>query len=293
LKHIILTIVFLIIPSLATALQLKLNTDIGDNYSGVTLGVSEYYEFDDLEAHISDWQITAASNKSKYLDADYQAQESKGYDFSLGGGIVFLGNYNLAGSIFQTETPSTDYQQKGGLLLLSYANTDHEPSYSVGIGIGGSLIVQDVEFIILSTPIKRTIEIDQSEFQIFASLSIFHWLLIKYQGQSYQYSKDKAELQQAFQSDFLQYYTTDLISSIGGLPEYSNALEFIFTLNQDWGLSLLHQVSHLIVDDSSLYRTELFATRYYKKWNIGFGLSRIGTKSEKDTLALLSIGAEL
>lgn len=281
--------VWLLFSWRALAVEVSFDGDYGKSYVSQTLGVGDQYHIEDSHLHISDWQVSLTGNRSQVESDTGEVEVTRGRDISLGGGMTYLTDWHTALTAYQSSTPETQFIQRGGELSFSYAQMDSHWPFSLGIGFGGSQIEQDIAFTILNRTFQRRAELEQRLARLSGTISPADWLLVKWQGQAFRYSRSKADLQAAFQSRFLNYYTADLISSISGLPEYSGSLELIFSIGDSWDISFFGQRTHLIVDDSELFRSEIMGTRYFSSWNLGLGLSRLRTSHSSETLFLVRV----
>lgn len=212
----------------------------------------------------------------------------RSHDLATGVGIRIGKSIKVDGSIFGGATPETNFTHGGGALDFSY---DFSSRFTVGIGLGGGKIRQNLVFPILG--IEREVELDQREQRAFANLAPADWLLIKLDLRRYEYSKSNEDIRRAFQRRLLNTYATELISSVASLPEYSGALEFVILIGESWDLDIYSQATQILVEENKSNRTELVLTRHFPKWSLGGGVSRNKTPTTLDGALLLNLSFEI
>ena len=298
----LMTILSGALPAWSTTLFLE--TEAGSGYGAGHLGV-EWNKTKDFEnLYLVSASASAGGSQSRVEDSNGNITTIKTQDADAGLGVGFNDMFELHLSGFTTRTPEVKYQQTGSLVELSFRHTfkavekitldgegeeNFAPGFSVGIGSGSSHIRQTVSFTILNTTVERDIDLDQKEVSGFISLSPLAWLRLRLSGSNYSYSKSKSDLQTAFANRFLNYYTTDLVSTIAGLPENTVALQGIFVLNPDWDFELKGSNTKMIVDDSISRRGRVLVTRYYNEWSFAGGVSRSETTQAKEFSGLFNI----
>lgn len=302
-RSILFTFIFLI-GFEVQATSLVLETEAGSGYGAAHVGI-EWSKKDDLQGfYFGNASAFAGGSQSKIEDTTTgNVTTIKTQDADLGIGFGYNQILELQLSGYTSRTPETKYQQSGSKFELSFRHQfsgsselsleeieeKFQPSFAVGVGSGSSRIRQTVSFTILNTPIERDIDLDQKEISGFVTAQFVEWLRLRISGSTYSYSKSKSDLQTAFNNRFLNYYTTDLVSTIAGLPESSVSLQGIFLLNSDWDLEVRGTSTKMIVDDSIARRGRVLATRYWKDWSFAGGLSRSETTQLKEFTGLFNI----
>ena len=172
-------------PSHSTLLQL--NTELSQNFSAGSMGLSNFYETEDRKAYFSNWFLNLSTNRTLIEDDTSEEIEIRGRDISVGGGWNFFTNYQLNISAFQSQTPETEFNQGGGELDLSYSNFDTKIPFGIGVGFGKSTINQSFEFVILNRLIRRDAELEQDQIKLFLTVSPLYWLFLKINYKSYEF----------------------------------------------------------------------------------------------------------
>jgi hypothetical protein len=287
-SFIVLVIGFLLLKmNWAEATILNLNSERSNNFTAGSIGVSNFYEYDDQKIHLSNWFANFSFNKTKLEEDDGDSFIVNSRDFTLGGGFVYWKHINFNVAIFQSKTPETDFEQKGFDLDISYSNLEGKIPFSIGGGYGESQISQLIEFTIFNRLFQRQPELEQNVYKIYATILPVYWLFLRFTYKQYTYSASKEDLQRLFQSRFFNFYTSNLISSIAGLSEYTYSPEMIFTFNDKWDFAILFERSLLIVDNTHLDRMEGVFTRYFRKWSVNFGAASISSSQNSSTTMLL------
>lgn len=262
---------------------LDLESEIGQGYFGSNFGLSQSLDTYDNQLYLSQWNISAGANQSKYEDSTTgELFITRGRQGSLGAGLGYDNNWNLDLSLYSSSTSETNYSENGSFLQGSYVKrnmvqSDHEFGFGFGLGVGSSKIGQKISFKIGQFNINRDVELEKSEKSVFVSISAFSSLFLKMEYQTYSYSRSKSDLQTAYRNRFLNYYTSDLINSIGGLPDYSASLFLNWAYSELWDFSMSARKTHLIVDDSEAKRYQAYADRFFDNWSAGIGFSRSET----------------
>ena len=263
------------------SIRLDIDSEIGKGYFGTHWGLSQSFPQEENRFTFSQWNASVGGNQSKYEDSTTgEVFTTRGRQGSIGAGVNYDKKWNLDLSLFGTNTPETNYGESGSYLQGSYSLrniNENDFGFSVGLGVGNSKIGQKISFKIGSFTVNRDVELEKSEKSFFLSVSAFPWLTMKLDYQTYSYSRSKADLQAVYGSRFLNYYSSDLVNSIGGLPEYSGSVSLISALNDLWDLSFSARKTHLIVDDSDSKRYQVYVDRYFEAWTAGLGFSRSET----------------
>ncbi len=302
-KFIISILAVIFYFSMGQATTLFLETEVGSGFGAGHLGMewSKQKDFEDL--YLLDANVSAGGSQSKSENTSTgEITVYKNQDVDAGFGIGFREMIEIHISGYSTKSPEAKFSQSGSSAELSFhyklnSETDSDlslesndekfsPSFSLGIGTGSSRIRQTISFTILNTLIERDIDFDQREVSGFVSVRPMEWLKLRLSGSSYSYSKTKEELQTAFNNRFLNYYSSDLVSTIGGLPESSVSLQGIFSINEDLDLEVRGASTKLIVDDSISKRGRVVMTKYFDTWSAGLGLSRSETAQSKEFTGL-------
>ena len=252
----------------------------------------------DVGFYFAQGNLSAGGSQSKSEDTTtgtvttYRSQA-----FAGGIGFGYSSAWNLDFSGYSSKTPETTYAQVGSNLDLSFSHlfmttspdSDFAPRLTLGVGHGRANIEQNLSFKILNFSVHRNVELDQRKTSAYLSYTPLQWLKIKLAGTRYLYSRSKADLQTAFRNRFLNYYTSDLVSTIGGLPENAASLKVTFYLSPSWDLEVMAANTHFIVDDSTSRRTHLIISRTWEAWLTGIGISKYETFQDQDTSILFNL----
>jgi hypothetical protein len=242
--------------------------------------------------HFGGWNLSAGGSRTKYEDTSTgEISYANSRDFSAALDLGYSTDWLFSISADTSKATETQFTQttKGANLTYSYTYGDGG-SFSVGAGYYEGQIKQQISFVILNRTVEREVSLDQKESEISLSWSPAKTLSISLRASGYTYSKSKQDLQTAFQNRFLNTFTTDLISSISGLPESQVKLGINYQLNEDWDLAANTSQTKRIVDETLSRRSELLATTYVNAWMIGGGFSRLQSEGMADTSALLQLG---
>lgn len=273
--------------------HLNLDSEVAKGYAAFGATFNSLLETDSSFVSFSQWNLSAHRSQSKLKDESLdEVITYHGTDGSAGIGLLWGSKLNSDFSIFSNSTSETQYRQAGLAIDLSLPLSEE---WAVGMGYGNSGIRQKFSFLILNQNISRELELEQKEWNFLARYTHAKWLTVSVKGRSYSYSRSKTELQAAYSNRFLNYYVTDLISSISGLPQSSVSLSFLAILNTQWEMEAIFQRTHLIVDDSESKKNQLLAAYYFdnavlSNLSLGFGVSQSETVSTKDNSLLLNLG---
>jgi hypothetical protein len=288
------------------ASTLFLETEIASGYRAGHFGIEWTKQKDLYGFYLLDANSTVGGSQSKSTDSSSgETTVYRTQDLDAGLGFGFQDMFELHISGFNTKTPETKFSQSGTMVELSFRSDpassqesakelDSEtekftPSFSVGLGSGNARIKQTLEFTVFNRLIERDIEFDQKEFRGFISFIPVDWLKLKISGSSFAYSESKEDLQTAFNNFFLNYYMTDLVSTISGLPESSVSLQGVFKINTEFDLEIKGSSTKLIVDDSISRRGRILITKYFEQWTLAAGFSRSETNQSKEFAGLFNV----
>jgi hypothetical protein len=296
-KYFLASIAIFISSQAFASLHLDVDSELGQGFFSSYLNLSKSFTTEANEFSLSQLNAGGGFNQSKTEDSSTgTVTVTKGRSGSLGGGIAYDQKWKLDLSLYANSTPETNYGESGGNMQISYHSKNSgetDWNYALGVSSGRSRVVQRINFQILNTTVNRDAELDKNETGVFASLSPAQWLSARIDYQKYGYSRSKQDLQAIYASRFLNYYTSDLISSIGGLPEYAASLSVTASVSEDWDVSFLTRRTHLIVDDSDSKKSQISADRYFDRFSLGAGVSRSETNQGLDNSVLLHLGIDL
>lgn len=259
-----------------------LDAEVGRSSGLAAVSLSENREGSE-SWHFSQWNMSFTTSQAKSEDSvTGEISTTRGRDLSAGAGIAYNRSWNFDLSVMSSTTPETDYRQSGAHLQTAYRYESEKLLVQPGIVFGKSKINQKLSFKILNAFVNRDVELEQQELGAFLLLAPWEWFSVRVDGSIFSYSKSKEQLQTAYASRFLNYYTSDLISNIGGLPEYSASAELVFLFSPRWDVSYLAQRTHLIVDDSESVKNQLILTYSADSWSLGGGMSQLRTSQSNE-----------
>jgi hypothetical protein len=281
----------------ATAeLSVAADTEIGDRYSSQNAELSsDMAKLEDPGLSFAQWNIFAELSRSKSEDATTGVITTyNSRHFSGGAGLAYAGAFTADLSLNSTRTPETDFTQTGGSLDLAFLHRFGEaagfrPRFSLGLGYGSSNIEQGLSFKILNRQVDRQVDLTQKRISAFVSCMPAEWVRARISASTYDYSKSKSDIQTAFNNRFLNYFTGDLVATIGGLPEYSSLAKLTFYVWETWDVEIFQSKTHLIVDDSTSTRTQVKLSKTWDAWIFGLGLARTDTALYLDSTLLGSL----
>lgn len=241
--------------------------------------------------HFSGWNISAGGSRSKEENsATGEITYTNSRDFSAGLDFGYTQTFLLSLSLDSTRTSENEYSQTTSGAAVSYHSEPAEGwAWNAGAGHYQGDIKQHLSFQILNTRIERDVSLNQRETQVLLGVSPMPSLSLQLRASAFSYSKSKQDLQTAFQNRFLNTYTTDLISSISGLPESQFKLNAIYQLQDTWDLSLSSTQTKRIVDDSTSRRGEIIASHDIKDWRLGAGVARSQNDNLTDWSAIFEL----
>ena len=275
----------------ASATTLRADSEFGSKYRALRIE-GRAAEMKPESWHFAGLGLTAGSAVSKNENKTTgEITENTTREFSGNLAAGYNKEWLLTLSYDWSHTPDTEFKQNMTGIQLTYTHPYGDgQSWGLGFGNYQGKIEHHLSFKILNTTITRDVSLDQKENQITLSFTPIRELSFLLQASSFSYSKSKQDLQTAFANRFLNTYTSDLVNSIGGLPESSAKISATYLLNEDWDFNAIFSQSKLIVDDSSLKRSELTVSRYWEAWVFGGGLGHSTGDGFSETTALLSIG---
>jgi len=241
--------------------------------------------------HFAGWSLGAGGARSKNEDGSGDVTESNSRDFALGADFGYSKSWFLALTADSNKATETEYSQSTAGAQLSYTHQlENDRSWSVGIGASQGSIKQHISVQILNTRFGRDVHLDQNEAHFFVGWSPMKDLLLQLRASSFSYSRSKQELQTAFQSPFLNTFTSDLVSSIGGLPESQLQARATYQLNSEWDLTVITSQTKRIVDNSLSRRGEITGTYYMEAWLLEAGLGRSQSENTTELSGIFAVG---
>ncbi|MGZ5280103.1 MAG: hypothetical protein ACXWC9_09185 [Pseudobdellovibrionaceae bacterium] len=277
-------ILFLLFPLLGHGYTIRSDSEISSGY------VSQHFQvrgegFPSESYHFASWSLGVGGARSQIENTSGEVTESNSRDFSVGADFGYSKSWFLALSADSNKAFETEYTHSTAGIQLSYTHPyKNDQSWSAGIGASQGSIKQHLSAQILNTRFGRDVNLDQNESHFFIGWSPMAELFMQIRTSFFSYSRSKQELNAAFQSPFLNTFTSELVSSIGGLPESQLQARVTYQLDPDWDLSFNTSQTKHIVDDSLSRRSEITGTYYVKAWLFEAGLGR----SQSENLSELS-----
>ncbi|MFN8845341.1 MAG: hypothetical protein ACK5W9_00680 [Bdellovibrionales bacterium] len=276
---------------LSQAFFLRAEFEVGENYQ------TENYSLSSLTKEKKDysfqgWNISGGLSRSEIESASTQETNkylteslSLGFDFQLTSGFDL--SLNASGS----QTSQTSYKQTNLGGEVSYSRSyDEEKQWGVSYGFSESEIKQDFEFTILSQKFFREVKLAQYEYNLnfFWSphgdynFQVGHWY--------YEYSKNKEDLQQAFQSRFINNRAANVAFSIAGLPNARSTISISGYLGESWEARLGYTQTQLIAGDRIIGDTEMGASYFFGQWIWSLNVIQSYSESRTENLILIQLG---
>jgi hypothetical protein len=276
-----------------SVLQFSMDTEVGRDLSVLNLTVSQEWDSESEQLFLSDWSAAAGGAQAKTEDLStgaFLTTRSRHWQASLGFG--YDRHWRAGASVFSSNTTEPNFTQRGFEASIgSRAWQLGASAWAMGFEVQGSQsrIKQDLNIRILNTQTQREVELDQFESGI--SLK-FYWLekvFLSLNLAEFQYSRSKEDLQRAFTSRILNTVATDLISSLGSLPEKTESIQVIWSATPSLDLIASAARNTFIVDGSTNRRQKVVLENHYRDWSFGGGISRSETSFGPETLALLQL----